>query len=49
MTVVEEKIYIIGGSFGQMYYQDFYSFDTSNINSNSFPMSFPKIQLQKSR
>jgi N-acetylneuraminic acid mutarotase len=29
MTVVEEKIFIIGGSYGQMYYQDFYSFDTS--------------------
>ena len=29
MTVVNEKIYIIGGSFGQIYYQDFYSFDTS--------------------
>ena len=31
MTVVEEKIFIIGGSFGQMYYQDFYSFDTSKF------------------
>ena len=31
MTVVNDKLYIIGGSYGQQYYKDFYIIDTGFI------------------
>ena len=30
MTVFEGKLYIIGGSYGQSYFKDFYIIDTGN-------------------
>ena len=30
MTTCEDKLFIMGGSYGQQYYRDFYIIDTSN-------------------
>lgn len=33
MVSCEDKLYIMGGSYGQQYYKNFYIIDTSNVMS----------------